>query len=192
MVEFGPLVAFFTLLFSLDPVGENPHGFILSTGVFVALTILAVMIGYGKAKIIPLFPLIAAVAVVVFGFATVLYKNPMIFIVKDTFYNGFFCIFLFAGVLFYKRGLLKPLFASLFDMQDRGWYILSIRWGIMFLILTISNEIVWRNSLDWWVRYKFIATLATFIFAFYQFRLAREYRNPTASLWGMKVNHKRA
>jgi len=187
LVEFGPLVGFFTLLFILDPVGKNPHGFVFSTGVFVVLTVFAIAVGYVKAKIIPLFPLIAAVAIVGFGVATVVSKDPIIFMVKDTFYNGFFCLFLFSGIFFYRKGLLKLLFASLFDMQDRGWYILSVRWGVMFLILTISNEIIWRNALDWWVRYKFIATLATFIFAFYQFTLARKYRNAGASPWGMKI-----
>lgn len=188
-VEFGPLVAFFTLLYLLDPVGKNPKGFILATGIFVILTIIAVLVGYVKDKSTTLFPLIAAFAIVSFGVATVIFENPLIFVIKDTVYNGLFGIFILFWIIFYGKGVLKPLFRPLFDMQDEGWYILSIRWAMMFLILAISNEIVWRTSLDFWVRYKFIATFATFVFAFYQFTLARKYRNPTASPWGMRIRN---
>ncbi len=191
LVEFGPLVTFFTLLFILDPVGKNPKGFIFSTGVFVVLTLIAILVGYIKDKSTTLFPLIAALAIVSFGTATVIFKNPMIFIIKDTVYNGLFSVFLFGGVIISGKGFLKPLFRPLFDMQDRGWYILSIRWALMFLILAVLNEIIWRGAIDWWVRYKFLATLATFIFGFYQFTLARKYRNPSASPWGMRIDNKK-
>lgn len=184
-IEFGPIVGFFIVLAIR---GETNEGFVDSTALFVILTVIALVAAYVKDKRIALFPLVTGASVVLFGIATVLFHNPLIFILKDTFYNGLFAVVLFAGVM-HGRGFLKSLFSSLFDMTDRGWYVLSVRWATMFFLLAFTNEIVWRNfSEQAWVVYKFVATIATIVFGFYQITLARRERNETASAWGMRIN----
>lgn len=185
-IEFGPIVSFFLALHFL---GSNDRGFLISTGVFTLLTVVALVASYHLHKRIALFPLIAGLSVVAFGVATLFFKSPLIFILKDTFYNGFFAVFLLIGAL-YKKALLKPLFKSLFDMKDEGWYILSIRWGYFFLFLTITNEIAWRFfSQEIWVEYKFWSTILTVVFGFYQITLSKKYRNETSTEWGMRKNY---
>lgn len=182
-IEFGPIVVFFV---SLALAGSSEEGFVLSTGLFTAATALTLFIAYTRERRIALFPLIAGLSVILFGVATVYFKNPLIFILKDTIYNGLFGVFLLIGV-FMGKGWLKPLFAPLFDMQEQGWYILSVRWCIVFFLLALTNEYFWRHYSDAvWVQYKFWSTLATAAFGFYQIRLSREYRNPEATSWGMR------
>lgn len=127
-IEFGPIVAFFI---ALNFLGDTDKGFITSTTIFSVLTLVALIVSYLYEQRIAWFPLIAGVSVITFGVLTVIFKAPVLFILKDTLYNGIFGVFLLIGSMMGK-GLLKKLFVALFDMSDRGWYILSLRWGIFF------------------------------------------------------------
>lgn len=182
-IEFGPIVLFFL---AINFFGSGDRGFIISTAIFTVAMIIALFSSFKYEGRVAWFPLIAGTAVISFGLFTLVFQKPIIFILKDTFYNGFFALLLLIGALF-KKAMLKPLFGALFDMKDIGWFILSIRWGIFFCILAVGNEIVWRFfSQEAWVGYKFWSTIATTIFGFYQITLTRQYRNDSATKWGMR------
>jgi intracellular septation protein len=132
-IEFGPIISFFV---SINILGSEDKGFLVSTAVFIIAMILALFSSYRYEGRIAWFPLIAGVSVISFGTLALIFKAPIIFILKDTFYNGFFALLLLVGAV-YNKALLKPLFKTLFDMSDTGWYKLSIRWGIFFAMLTI-------------------------------------------------------
>lgn len=177
-IEFGPIVVFFLTAKRL--------GFIESTALFVALTGVSLIYAFFKERRIAYFPLVAGASVIISGVATLVYNEPLYLIVKDSVYNGVFALVLISGLI-QGRGRLKKMFGNLFSMTDTGWKILSLRWALFFIILTIGNEIVWRNFDEIaWVAYKGYSTFATIIFAVYQFTLARKYRLPEASAWGMK------
>lgn len=183
-IEFGPIILFFI---SLGLFGHTTEGFVGSTGLFTLTTIIALVASYIREKRIALFPIVAGASIILFGLATVFLNDPIIFIVKDTVYNGIFAVILIAGLV-RGRGYLKIFFSTLFDMEDEGWRILSLRWMIMFVLLAVSNELVWRfYSQDVWVYYKFVSTVITMVFGLYQFVLSRRFRNPTASTWGMRT-----
>jgi intracellular septation protein len=177
-IEFGPIVVFF--------LTAPKMGFMPSTGLFVALTAISLGYAFIMERRVAYFPLIAGLSVILSGVATLTFNEPLFLIVKDTIYNGAFAIVLIAGLL-KGKGLLKPLFKSLFAMNDTGWKILSHRWAILFILLAVGNEIVWRNYDEiTWVAYKGYSTFVTIIFAVYQFRLSKEYRLPDSNAWGMK------
>jgi intracellular septation protein len=183
-IEFGPIVLFFI---SINILGSEDSGFLISTAIFTLAMIVALYSSYKYEKRVAWFPLIAGISVISFGLITLSFQKPIIFILKDTFYNGFFALLLLIGAA-YNKALLKPLFSTLFDMSDEGWYKLSIRWGVFFLLLTIGNELVWRLfDQDVWVNYKFWSTILTTIFGLYQIRLSRKYRNEKATKWGLRI-----
>lgn len=183
-IEFGPIIVFFVLLHF---IGQTDRGFIISTLVFSILTAVALLSSYLYEKRLAWFPLIAGISVIAFGAVTVLYEEPLFFIIKDTLYNGIFGGFLLMGT-YIGKGLLKNLFIALFDISDRGWYILSFRWGICFTTLAVLNEVSWRFfGRDVWVMYKFWSTIFTALFGFYQLTLSRKYRNPGSSPLGMRI-----
>ena len=67
--------------------------------------------------------------------------------------------FAFAAVLLggAARGLavMKVFFKTQFDLPDRVWWQLSLRWGVFFLIAGTANEVAWRAlSTDDWVTFK--------------------------------------
>lgn len=132
-IEFGPIIVFFG---TLSFLGDTNKGFIASTTIFSILTMVALIASYLYEKRIAWFPLIAGVSVITFGILTLVFEEPALFILKDTLYNGFFGVFLLGGV-YMRKGLLKKLFVALFDMSDKGWHILSLRWGIFFIMYHI-------------------------------------------------------
>ncbi|MCF7865377.1 MAG: septation protein IspZ [Candidatus Pacebacteria bacterium] len=178
-IEFGPIIGFL--------IASESTSFIKATTIFVALTVIALILGFVERKSLAWFPLIVAIIIVTFGLLTVIFKNPFFIIIKDTLYNGIFAVVLFVG-LYYGRLFLKILFGGMFAMTDRGWKVLTFRWATMFTLLAITNEIA-RSYLDeyGWVDYKFIATLITIIFSLYQFRLSRSERLPSSTPWGMRI-----
>lgn len=179
-IEFGPIIGFL--------IASESTSFIKATTIFVALTIVALILGFLERKSLAWFPLIVAIIIVTFGLLTVLLRNPFFIIIKDTLYNGIFAIVLFAG-LYYGKLFLKILFGGMFAMTDEGWKILTIRWATMFTLLALTNEIARFNLSEYgWVNYKFIATLVTIVFSLYQFRLSKKERLPEATPWGMRVN----
>ena len=177
-IEFGPILVFF--------VTAKRMGFIQSTGLFVGLTAISLVYAFVKEKRVAYFPLVAGASVIVSGVATLFYDEPLYLIVKDSIYNAVFALVLISGLI-QGRGRLKKLFGTLFAITDTGWKILSLRWAIFFILLTIGNEVVWRNYDEiTWVAYKGYSTFATIIFALYQFTLSKKYRLPNATAWGMR------
>ena len=179
-IEFGPILAFF---FTSETLGFMP-----ATIIFVSLTAIALIVAYIKDRRIALFPLVAGVSVIGFGALTIFLDNPFFLIIKDTVYNGGFALVLAIGLYGFKEPILKDLFSALFCMTERGWIILSRRWMIMFILLTIGNEIA-RQVFDphLWVFYKMCATMVTIVFGFYQLTLSRRERLPESNKWGMNI-----
>ena len=130
----------------------------------------------------------AGLSVIGFGALTILLDNPFFLIIKDTVYNGGFALALAIGLYVFKEPILKDLFSALFCMTERGWIILSRRWMIMFILLTLGNEVA-RRVFDphMWVFYKMCATMVTIVFGLYQLRLSRRERLPHSNKWGMNI-----
>ncbi len=179
-IEFGPIVVFF--------LTSETLGFMKATTLFVGLTALALITAGIKDRRIAMFPLVAGLSVIVSGAFTLIYDEPFYLIIKDTVYNAGFALAIYVCQKYYGKALLKSLFSSLFHMTDRGWSILSMRWMIVFILLTVGNEIARRLfDTDGWVVYKMLSTLATIIFGFYQLTLSKRERLPDSNKWGMNV-----
>ncbi len=184
LIEFGPIILFFI---SLKVFGEDSSGFVFATEIFTIATAIVLLFALIRDKRIALFPLVAGIFVIFFGALTVRFNQPEIFVFKDTIYNGSFFLFLFVGVV-KGKGYLRMMFEPLFDITSEGWKRLSSRWMVMFLLLVVSNEIVWYlYPLNIWVEYKFLATITTAIFGLYQITLTKKYRMETASSWGLRL-----
>jgi intracellular septation protein len=162
--------------------------FFTAVTIFIILTVISMIVGQIERKSFAWFPFIVGITVTVSGLCTVLLHDPFYIIIKDTIYNAVFAVVLIIG-LRYNKSLLKPLFQGLFSMNEKGWRILTMRWTVMFILLTIGNEIarIYLSSSDW-VMYKGIATVATMLFSVYQFKLSKKERLPESSPWGMRLN----
>jgi intracellular septation protein len=161
LVEWGPLIAFF--------IANARAGIFWGTGVFMAATTAALAISWTLTRRLALVPLIGAVFVAVFGGLTLWLQNDTFIKVKVTLVNVMFGSILLAG-LFFGKQFLKLILGEALKMDDEGWRILTLRWGLFFFALAALNEVIWRSvSTDLWVNFKVFGILPlTLLFALSQ------------------------
>ncbi|HEY7748312.1 MAG TPA: septation protein A [Aestuariivirgaceae bacterium] len=174
LVEWGPLISFF--------IANAKGGIFWGTGVFMAATTIALAVSLTLTRKLAMVPLIGAVFVAVFGGLTLWLHNDTFIKVKVTLVNALFGAILLVGLYFGKQ-FLKLLLGEALKMDDAGWRILTLRWGLFFFALAGLNEIVWRTvSTDHWVNFKVFGILPlTLLFALSQAPLMHRHMIETHS-----------
>lgn len=161
LIEWGPLITFF--------IANARGGIFWGTGVFMAATAVALALSWTLTRRLALVPLIGAVFVAVFGGLTLWLQNDTFIKVKVTLVNVLFGSILLTGLYFGKQ-FLKLVLGEALKMDDEGWRILTLRWGLFFFALAALNEVIWRSvSTDLWVNFKVFGILPlTLVFALSQ------------------------
>lgn len=145
-LDLGPLLIFFAAFKYLGIFG--------ATAAFIAAVLAALAIGYLIERRLSPMPLVTAILVVIFGGLTLYLRNEVFIKMKPTVLYAFFGTVLLGGLVF-KRLFIKYVFAQAFELDERGWVKLTVRWGLFFLCLAFLNEAVWRTtSTATWVTFK--------------------------------------
>ena len=92
-------------------------------------------------------PLVTGVVVLVFGALTLCFQDDTFIKIKPTITNVLFGSVLLGGLVF-GQSLLRYVFGDVYKLKHRGWYLLTLRWGMFFFVLAVVNEFVWRNFSD--------------------------------------------
>ena len=182
VLEFVPLIAFFVSYYyypnSRQLVGEelSVEKIIFATKVFVPALVVTSALSYLILKTISKMAIITAVVVIIFGFLTVWFRNPVFIKMKPTIIYLSFSLILTMGLL-RKKSFLQSLMGSALNMEDQGWLILTKRVTMFFLVLAALNEIVWRYfGQDQWVNFKtFGLPIMTMFFFAFQYKLFQKY-----------------
>jgi intracellular septation protein len=116
------------------------------------------------------------VLVLIFGGITLLLHDDTFIKIKPTVINALFG-FALVGGLFFNKPLLRYVFGDVYKLEDEGWRILTLRWGLFFLALAVVNEVVWRTqTTDFWVAFKVWANMPiTVLFAASQLPVLNKY-----------------
>lgn len=168
VLDLGPLAVFF--------IGFRLHGLMLATAMLIGCTTLSLSyIYYRERKIAPL-PLVTGLMVATLGGLTLALQNEQFIKMKPTFVNLLFCSVLLGGLAF-KKPMLKWALGYAISLEDRGWFLLSLRWGLFFGFLALLNEYIWRNyPTDFWVNFKVFGVLScTLVFTILQIPLMKRY-----------------
>ena len=145
-VEYGPIAIFF--------VAFNLADLFVATAAIMVATTLALALSYAVERRIPMMPLITAALVGIFGGLTLWLNDETFIKMKPTIIQAIFGSVLFGGLLA-NRLFLKSLMGSIWDMTDKGWKILTMRFSVFFYLSAILNEAIWRTqSTDFWVNFK--------------------------------------
>jgi intracellular septation protein len=168
IVEAGPLVVFFSTF--------AWAGIFVATAAFMVAIVAALAFSWLTQRRLPMVPLFSAAIVLVFGGLTLWFNDETFIKLKPTILNGMFAAVLFAGLAF-KRSLLKPLFESVFQIDEPGWRVLTLRWAFFFAVMAVLNEVVWRNTTtDIWVSAKVFGYLPlTLVFSLAQMPLINRH-----------------
>src|ERR1700761_6251775 len=170
-LDLGPLLIFFA--------GFKYLGIFGATAVFIAAVLVALLLSYLIERRLSPMPLFTAVLVVVFGGLTLYLRNDVFIKMKPTVLYGFFGLVLLVGLIF-NRLFIKYVFAQAFDLDERGWKKLTVRWGLFFLSLAVINEAVWRStSTATWVTVKvWVISPLICLFALAQTPLVIKHQTP--------------
>ena len=159
--DLGPLLLFFFANARWD--------IFVATGVFMAATLVSIAVSYAMVRRIPMMPLVTAVVVMIFGGLTLYLQDEVFIKLKPTIIYSLFAAVLLGGMLT-GRSLLALVLDSVFQLTEKGWRKLTLRWGLFFIVMAILNELVWRSvSTDAWVTFKTFGFLPlTIVFALAQ------------------------
>ncbi len=175
LFEIGPLVVFFGVNYWF-------HNIFLATASFMVATAIALPGSWLVFRKVAAMPLITGVFVLIFGGLTLYLENETFIKVKPTIVNFLFAAILLAGLAL-NRLWLKIVFADAFQLDDEGWYKLTLRWGGFFVFLGLLNEFVWRSfSTDIWVSFKVFGIMPlTLIFAASQIGLLQRHQHQSST-----------
>ena len=147
ITEVGPLAVFF--------IGNSKFGIFPATAAFMVATAIAIPLSWKIEGKLPIMPIIIGVFVVFFGSLTLIFQDPTFIKIKPTIVNLVFAAGLIISRTFFQKNVLKIIFNKAFNLTERGWRVLNIRWSFFFIFLAILNEIVWRNySTEIWISFK--------------------------------------
>ncbi|WP_127143730.1 septation protein A [Pelagibacterium montanilacus] len=183
-LELGPLVVFFIVNAQGERILEAfpalqawfSQPIIFATAVFMVAMAISLVLSRIIMKRIPVMPLVTGVVVLVFGGMTIYFQDALFIKLKPTITNVLFGSVLLGGLGF-GQSLLRYVFGEVYRLKERGWYLLTLRWGLFFFFLAIVNEVVWRNfSDDFWVAFKVWGIMPiTMAFAIAQVPLLTKY-----------------
>ncbi|MFZ1814964.1 MAG: septation protein A [Rhizobiaceae bacterium] len=183
VLELGPLVVFFLAnsygerLAEMFPALQDLGGkLFVGTAFFMVAMIISQALSLWLTRHIAVMPLVTLFFVVVFGGLTLWLKDETFIKMKPTIVNCIFATLLLGG-LATGRSLLKLVLDAAFRLDEKGWRILTFRWGLFFLAMAVVNEVVWRNfSSDFWVNFKVWATMPiTIVFMMSQLPLLKKH-----------------
>jgi intracellular septation protein len=160
-LDLGPLAVYFAA-FSF-----SGHNIYLATGLFMAVTAVAMIVSlirFGKISPIQIF---SAVMVLILGGLTIWLHKDWIIKIKPTIYYVTVSALLLWGLVTGRPTLQMVLGQAYPGLDAEGWRLLTRNWAFFFLLLAIANEFVWRNfSTSAWLAYKLWGSMpATVIFA---------------------------
>lgn len=157
-VDYGAPIAFAVAFYGF---GRN---IILATGVLVAASALALLVGCLVERRLAPLPLIAGLFALVFGGLTLVFHDPSFVKMKITAQNGLFALALLGGVLMGKNPL-KALLGEGMKMPDAAWRILTLRYGLYFAAVAVANEVVRNTQSDtFWVNFRTALLPLAFVF----------------------------
>ena len=144
-IEFGPLIIFFVVYMWLRRTSDDPNSAIYPAAAILAiLSIAAVAFTWLKDRTVPGVLVFSAVLVCFFAGIAYLFQDPRLFYIKPTIINSIFGAAVIGGVIV-KKNVLKILLMDAFELPDKAWNALAIRYGIFFFACAGLNAVSYTH-----------------------------------------------
>ncbi|HOZ33965.1 MAG TPA: septation protein IspZ [Tabrizicola sp.] len=181
VLELGPTVVFFVIYMWIKDEsfvlgGVAYSGFIVAALVLVPLLLAAIAALWWLTGSISRMQIFVAFMVIFFGGLTAWFNDERFFKMKTTIVWGSLAVLLGIGLL-RGKSFLQYVMAEVLPMKPEGWMILTRRTAIMFALMAIANEVIWRTqSTELWVKLEtFALPAALFVFLMVNFTLLQPY-----------------
>lgn len=153
-VEFIPVALFVVVYFTTRDI-------YISTGVLMVGVCFQVAFEFLKYRKVDKKTKIIFWVAMLFGGATLVFRNQEFIQWKPTIVNWMFAIGLTASQIFGKENFIKKMLSDQIQLPDHVWRNLSYGWSLGFFIAGAMNLIVAYNfDLDIWVTYKLVGGFA--------------------------------
>jgi len=156
MIDLGP-VAVFVIAYNvlLRIPAYKDQAVYIATGIFVVITLAAIAYCFWKQGRIPPVLIVTGVIVTAFGGLTIALHDDTFIKLKPTIANLFYAAAIVGSVLV-RENVIKLLFKHVFNLPDRIWTVLALRWAAAFAGLAIVNEAMRQTmSTSDWVTWHF-------------------------------------
>lgn len=162
-VDFAPVAAFAVTYF----LGGKQ--ILTATFALVAGSVAALLVNLAVRRKFAVLPTVYGGAALIFGTLTLVFKDPSIVKMKTTFIDAGLGIFLLGGMAL-KKNPIRHVLSGMTPLSERGWRLLTLRFGLFFLATALMNEIVWRTQPEHiWVVFRMPGLLIlSLIFAAFQ------------------------
>ncbi|RYF57277.1 MAG: septation protein A [Comamonadaceae bacterium] len=161
LLDFFPIILFFAAFKLWD--------IYVATGVAIAATILQIgWLRYSTGKVEPMQWLSLGI-IVVFGGATILAHDDTFIKWKPTVLYWLMGGALAAGLLVFRKNLLKSLMGAQLDLPEPAWRAMTWSWVTFFAVMGVLNLwVAFNYDTDTWVTFKLfggLGLMAVFIVA---------------------------
>ena len=144
--EIAPLAAFFLV--------HQAYGLYAAAVAAIAASALLVAVTWVLEKRLARFAVFATSIAALLTLAAIMAEEKTYIKIQPSLFSGAFAAVLLIGRL-RGRAMMKVFFQAQFDLPEKVWNSLSLRWGLFFLAATLANEIAWRAlSDDDWVSFR--------------------------------------
>ncbi|MEX0942508.1 MAG: inner membrane-spanning protein YciB [Pseudomonadales bacterium] len=153
-IEFVPVALFVAVFFYTRDI-------YIATAVLMAGICLQVAYEYITTRRVERKTQVIFWVAILFGAATLLFRNELFVQWKPTVVNWFFALGLLAGQFFGRENLLKKMLGEQLSLPGHAWRNLNLGWALGFFLAGVLNLVVAFNfSLEFWVSYKLVGGIA--------------------------------
>lgn len=172
--EIAPLAAFFIV--------NAAYGLYAAAIASVAVSALLVGVTWVLEKRLARFALFATAIAALLTLAAIMAAEKTYIKIQPSLFAAAFALVLLGGAV-RGRAMMKIFFHAQFDLPEKIWFALSLRWGLFFAVAAIANELAWRAlSDDGWVFFRvFIMAPATGLFMLAQLPITLRGRREQAA-----------
>ena len=165
-VDYAAVVVFALVYFL------GGRDFMKATVAIVITSVIALLIGLIVERRIAWLPLFVGAMAALFGGLTLIFHDTRILKIKPTVINLILAGVLFGGLAL-KRNPLKMLLGEALTLPDEVWRKLTVRFGLLYVVLAIVNIVIWRTQSEaTWVLFKtFGLEVMTLVFSLTQLPL---------------------
>jgi intracellular septation protein len=166
LTEFLPIVLFFIIYqmkgetIELGSWSHTLDGIFSATAVLMAATAIQIAISFAISRRIEKRQLWLLLAVMVFGGATLFFRNQMFIQWKPTIFNWVLALAFGTSQFVGKKNLMQRTLGSQLELPHVAWRRLNMLWTINFAVVGALNlYVAYYYSEETWVSYKLYSAI---------------------------------
>lgn len=146
LIDAGP-IGVWIVVYNVARMIAADQAIYIGTGAYMIAATIALVMSIRVEKRVPPMLVFTTVIVLFFGALGIFLQDPVFIYAKPTIINLFLSYLILVSLAF-GQNIWKVFFKHIFELTDRAWMLLAIRWALWFQFLAFLNEVMWRHITD--------------------------------------------